>query len=158
VSRVILLCGLPGAGKTTVAVRLAEEHGGVRLSPDEWMRALRVDLFDQAMRGRIEQLQWELAQRLAVLGNTVLIEWGTWARAERDEVRRWCRENGVAVELRYLDVPFEVLWDRVSRRNGLPGEAVLERDDLRRWADELFEAPTKDELALFDPPRAAGPP
>lgn len=38
--RVHLLCGLPGAGKTTYAARLAAENSAVRFSLDEWMLRL----------------------------------------------------------------------------------------------------------------------
>ncbi|HTL87027.1 MAG TPA: AAA family ATPase, partial [Acidimicrobiia bacterium] len=32
--RLILLCGLPGSGKTTVARELARSHRALRFSPD----------------------------------------------------------------------------------------------------------------------------
>ena len=143
--RVILLCGLAGAGKTTVAKTI----DGVRMSPDEWMRALDIDLWEPAPRQRIEALQWTLTQELALRGETVVIEWGVWSRAERDRVRGWCRENDVAVELRYLDVPIEELVGRLEIRNAQPGEVMITADVLRYWST-IFEAPTAEELALFD--------
>jgi predicted kinase len=146
----VLVCGLPGSGKTTTARRLSVERNGVRLCPDEWMRALGIDLFDDATRADVERLQWALAKDILSAGVTVVIEWGTWARAERDEVRETCRALGVGVELVYLDVPLDVLWARVSARNEQPDEPVIERDALLRWSIEDFEAPTPDELALFD--------
>ena len=124
----------------------------MRLCPDEWMGALAIDLFDQRARADVERLQWALAQELLALGITVIIEWGTWARAERDAIRRRCRELGAAVELHHLDAPLEELWERIADRNRLPGEAMLSREDLLHWSSALFEAPTPLELALFDPP------
>jgi predicted kinase len=157
--RVVLVCGLPGAGKTTVARQLAAELGAVRMSPDEWMDALAIDLWDQPARGRIESLQWRLTLELLALGVTVIIEWGLWTRAERDQLRRQVRAAGGHIELRFLDVPVEELWRRLEARNAVPQPAwtVIERDHLLEWAAE-FEAPTADELALFDAPeRVSGP-
>ena len=55
--RLIIVCGLPGAGKTTHAKALASGLGAVRFSPDEWMDALAIDLYDEERRARIEALQ-----------------------------------------------------------------------------------------------------
>ena len=83
----IIVCGLPGSGKTTHAKQVEAKLGAVRFSPDEWMNALEIDLYDSQMREQIEALQWTFAQHLLKLGQTVIIEWGTWARAERDALR-----------------------------------------------------------------------
>jgi predicted kinase len=151
--RAILVCGLPGAGKTTVSRRLAGELGAVRMSPDEWMDALAIDLWDQPGRARIEALQWTVASELIRLGVTVIIEWGLWTRRERDALRDQVHTLGGQVELRYLDVPMDELWRRVEARNARPGPAwtVIDRPSLLAWF-EAFEAPTPEELALYDVP------
>src|SRR3954471_1695995 len=95
--RLIIVCGLPGSGKTTHARRMAAEFGAVRLCPDEWMAALSIDLHDEDKRGKIEALQWALGQELIARGQVVIIEWGTWGRGERDKLRIQARTLGAAV-------------------------------------------------------------
>ena len=79
-ARLVLLCGLPASGKTTLARELADAYGAVRLNPDEWESALGVDPFDEGFQVRLEAQFWELTQRLLVLGTSVVLEWGFWAR------------------------------------------------------------------------------
>jgi predicted kinase len=143
----IIVCGLPGSGKTTHAKLLQTRLGAIRFSPDEWMDALALDLYDEARRERIEALQWQLGQELLALGLTVIIEWGTWGRSERDTLRLGARALGAAVELHYLSAPVEVLVDRIQRR--CAEKPLIERDQLLRWV-ETFQEPTPEEIALFD--------
>src|SRR6266480_6943557 len=125
--RLVLLCGLPASGKTALARELADAYDAVRLNPDEWESALGVDPFDQGFQARLEAEFWELAQRLLVLGTSVVLEWGFWARSERDEKREAARTLGVAVELRFLDAPYEELVMRVGDRQVAGGLATTER-------------------------------
>jgi predicted kinase len=121
-SRLIIVCGLPGSGKTTLAKVLESRLRAVRFSPDEWMDALSLNLWDEERRGKIEALQWKFGQELLALGLTVIIEWAG------------------------------VLFDRIQRR-GME-KPPIERDAVSRWF-ELFQAPTPEELALFDKPLIA---
>src|SRR5216684_5262202 len=150
--RLIIVCGLPGSGKTTHAKLLQARLGAIRLSPDEWMDALALDLYDEARRENVEALQWRLGQELLALGLTVIIEWGTWGRSERDTLRLGARVLGAAVELHYLSAPADVLFDRIQRR-GMENPPI-ERDALSQWF-EMFQAPTPEEMALFDQPLVA---
>jgi hypothetical protein len=60
---------------------------------------------------------------------------------------------GAAVELRFLDAPVELLWERVRERGVEQrlGSAPITRDHLEQWEAEL-ERPDDAELALYDPP------
>jgi predicted kinase len=81
------------------------------------------------------------------------LDFGLWARVERDEMRSVARGLGVGVELHYLTAPVDELWRRVEPRNSEPpwdAEPIL-RSHLDEWA-LAFEAPDATELALFDSP------
>ena len=145
--RLIVVCGLPGSGKTTLALALESRLHAIRFSPDDWMDALSVSLYDEDVRERIEALQWKLAQDLLAQGLTVIIEWGTWAGSERDTLRLGARALGAAVELHYLTAPVGVLFERLQRRGR--ENPPIERDALARWM-EIFQVPTAEEMALFD--------
>jgi predicted kinase len=151
--RLIIVCGLPGSGKTTLAKELEGRLRAIRFCPDEWMDALSIDIYDEERRAKIEALQWKIGQELLAHGLTILIEWGTWGRSERDALRLGARALGAAVELHCLHAPADVLFERIQRR-GME-KPPIERKALSRWF-EIFQEPTDEEMALFDEPLVAG--
>lgn len=48
-----LICGLPGAGKTTLAKQLENEYSAFRLCPDEWIAQILADPNDIAELDRL---------------------------------------------------------------------------------------------------------
>ncbi|GAB4455864.1 MAG: AAA family ATPase [Armatimonadaceae bacterium] len=151
----ILICGLPGAGKTTLARQLEQSRQAVRLCPDAWIKAVIADESDRAeldrLRDPVEKLQWEMAQRLLTLGVTVILENGFWSREERTAFRTQAQALGAAVELHYLQVPKDELWRRIEQRNrDLDNESFYNsRDEVEEWW-RVFEPPDPEELAAFD--------
>jgi predicted kinase len=152
-ARLILTCGLPGAGKTALARQLAADRSALRLTKDEWLRALGSSPWDEPTRVKVEHELWRLAQEVLRLGVSVVLDFGLWARIERDEMRSAARGLGVGVELHCLDVPTDELWRRIQARNSQPpwDSHPIRRADLDGWLS-LFQAPDAAELALFDPP------
>lgn len=149
--RLVIVCGLPGSGKTTHAKRVERTLRAIRFCPDEWLSAMEIDLWEEGTRARIEKLQWKLAQNVLALGHNVVIEWGTWARSERDALRTGARALGAAVELHFLDPPVDVLFERIRARNRESPPITL--DDVKKWT-EVFDRPSAEEMALFDPASA----
>jgi predicted kinase len=147
------MCGLPGSGKTTVALELESSEHAVRLCPDEWIAMLGGDGYDEALRERVEEKLWQLAVQLLERGVSVILENGFWTRRERDRLRLAARQLGVGVELRFLNVEINELWCRLALRNNALPYATFEvtKTALFGWV-ELFEPPGDEELALFDPP------
>lgn len=152
-ARLILTCGLPAAGKTTLARQLGADRSAVRLTKDEWLTALGSSPWDRPTGEKVEHELWRLAQEILRLGLSVVLDFGLWARIERDEMRSVARGLGVGVELHYLEVPTDELWRRIQARNSQPpwDGYPIGRADLDGWLP-LFQAPDAAELALFDPP------
>jgi predicted kinase len=150
-----LLCGLPGAGKTTLAKQLEQERPALRLSPDEWIAEIIADASDQEeldrLRTPVEAVQWEVAKKLLTLGVDVILEWGFWSREERQRYRSHGEALGARVETVFLEVSREELWTRLSKRNAdLPsGAFVVTEDQLNLWWS-WFEPPSAEELKLND--------
>jgi predicted kinase len=151
----ILICGLPGAGKTTLAKRLEASRRAVRLCPDGWIKAAMKDGSDKDERSRlrevIEGLQWTLALKLLALDLTVILENGFWSRGERENVRAAGQALGARVELHYLNVPPEELWRRIERRNAEPGgdSFHITREELEQWRP-WFHVPVPDEVQAYN--------
>jgi predicted kinase len=156
-TRLVLICGLPASGKSTLARQLAPQLPAVRLDKDSWAIQLGRDPWDEEFRVRLERQLWMHSQDLLAQGQSVILEWGHWARVERDEKRLGARALGVGVELHYLAVPLEELIERAERRN-LSGEwtaAPMTSAHFEEWAT-MFQPPDEAEVLLFDKPVTDG--
>ena len=152
-----LMVGLPGSGKTTEAKRLEKEYHALRLTPDEW----HIYLFGNDFKNdghdeehderhtRVEALMWDTAEKVLRLGVDVILDFGCWAKEERDEFRRKAALAGAGFQIHYMSCPLEELWRRIQKRNDMAGNEVvfpISRENLELW-NSFFEPPTEEELA-----------
>jgi predicted kinase len=146
-----LMVGLPCSGKTTLARKLEHEYSALRLTPDEWqLRLFGQDAEDPEHNVRhalIEALLWEVASRALVLGTNVILDFGFWAREEREDYRSRAKELGASSEVHFLDVSEEELLRRLARRNAqrAPMAFRIPEEMMQPWV-ALFQKPTLDEL------------
>ncbi|HEY7833199.1 MAG TPA: AAA family ATPase [Ktedonobacterales bacterium] len=147
----IAICGLPGSGKTTIAKEVATTRGAVRICTDEWVAALGVDFWDDAFRHKLQVRLYDHGLTLLQLGQSVIVEDGVWRRDERDSYREVAHKLGAAIELHYLDVPFDELWRRLEARNAMGAyDTVPITKELLKACYSRFQRPDEAELALFD--------
>ena len=147
----ILMCGLPGSGKTTRARELELERHALRLTPDEWIArlfgtGLTLPTLDWC-RDPVEAVQWAVAERALSLGVNVILDFGFWSRSEREGFRSRAAALGARSEVHFLDAPREVLLARLAARNAeLPAYTFhVTEVQLNAWWN-LFEPPAADEL------------
>jgi hypothetical protein len=153
-----LMVGLPCSGKTTAARELEEAHSALRLTTDEWHVRLFGDDFSDPddpvheqhneRHSVLEQLLWQCAARALSLGVNVILDFGFWTRAEREQFRTRARELAVDFRIHYAEAPEQVLLERLEARNAnLPAGAFhIDPAELRAWF-ALFEPPSASELS-----------
>ena len=146
-----LMVGLPCSGKTTLARQLEHERSALRLTPDEW----QVALFGQdeeepehdARHSLIEAMLWKIASRALQLGTNVILDFGFWAREEREDYRSRAKQLGASSEVHFLDVPADELLRRLAVRNSQPSQTsfYIPEAMMKPWI-AFFQRPTPDEL------------
>jgi len=150
-----LMVGLPCSGKTTLARALEHRHSALRLTPDEWHIRLfgqdAEDLEHDCRHSLIEALLWEVASRALALGIDVVLDFGFWAREEREDYRSRARLLGASSEVHFLDVPDRELLRRLAQRNAQPSALAFQIPEamMRPWIAS-FQKPTPDELQRRD--------
>jgi predicted kinase len=146
-----LMVGLPCSGKTTRARKFEHEYSALRLTPDEW----HVGLFGQdaeepehdARHSLIEAMLWNIASRALELGTNVILDFGFWAREEREDFRLRAKQLGASSEIHFLDVSEDELLRRLEERNSRPAQESFHISEaaMKPWI-VFFQRPTPDEL------------
>ena len=78
----------------------------------------------------------------------MILDWGFWSRAERDDYRDRATRLGARTELHYLEVETSQLWQRLEARKAelLSVSASITIAQLEQYS-RVFQPPTSDKLA-----------
>lgn len=152
-----LTIGLPGTGKTTAARRIEEEQGALRLTKDEWIKALYGRDNPASASDVIEGRLIQIGMRALALGVNVVIDYGLWSRDERAALRHAAAEIGAVVVLRYFDLTVAEQRKRLDKRQAEARHETwpMSEQELTEWAVKI-DIPTPGELdgnePIGDPP------
>jgi predicted kinase len=147
VATLILMVGLPAAGKTTRARELAAAHQALRLTPDHWMIPLFGDSMADGKRFVLEGRLISVALQALRLGTSVVLDYGLWARDERSALRWLARADGAACRVVYLPVDKDVQLARIARRQETEPHQTfpMSEADVDKWRKQ-FQVPDAAEL------------
>jgi predicted kinase len=121
--RVYLMCGIAGAGKTTLANKLVEK-GFIRLSIDEYIWAQFGKYNIDYQPGQYPELQKEaehqLEQELITYlkrKQSLVIDYSFWKRSNREKYRALIESYGVECIILFLKVDYGTLKSRLKNRS-----------------------------------------
>jgi predicted kinase len=152
----LLMVGLPGAGKTTQAKQLALAHRALRLTPDHWMIPLFGEPIADGKRFVLEGRLISVALQALRLGTSVVLDYGLWGRDERSALRWLARSAGAACQVVYLPVDKDVQLARIAHRQATSPHQTfpMSEADVDQWREQ-FQIPDAAELGGGEIP---GPP
>ena len=147
-AKIVALCGKICAGKSTLARKLRDELNAVVLNSDELTLALPFD-HDETYPV-IRPYLWRKAAEIARAGANVVLDFGFWTRADRDEARAFFSEAGIELQWHYVSVTDEEWRRNIAARNekvrlGEESSYFVDEGLMRKCLD-LFEEPQPDEL------------
>jgi predicted kinase len=152
----LLMVGLPGAGKTTRAKELAVAHRALRLTPDEWMIPLFGEPMADGKRFVLEGRLITVALQALRLGTSVVLDYGLWGRDERSALRWLARSVRASCQVVYLPVDKDVQLARIAHRQATTPHRTfpMTEADVDTWRQQ-FQVPDAAEL---DGSEIPGPP
>jgi predicted kinase len=147
-----LTVGLPGTGKTTEARRIEVEKKALRLTKDEWVKALYGLANPSSASDVIEGRLIDIGLRAIELGVNVVIDFGLWGRDERSALRQAAADLGAAVEMRYLELAPTEQRRRLDQRQIEEPHTTwhMSDEELTKWA-AVISIPTSGELDGSEP-------
>jgi len=147
-----LTVGLPGTGKTTAARRIEVEQRALRLTKDEWVKALYGHENPPSAQDVIEGRLIQIGLRALELGNNVVIDYGLWGRDERSALRDAAAGLGAVVEMHYFELTPAEQRSRLDQRLAEASHTTwhMSEEELDEWAAN-FDIPTPGELDGSEP-------
>jgi len=147
-----LTVGLPGTGKTTAARRIEAERPALRLTKDEWMKALYGAENPESASDVLEGRLVAIALRTLELGTDVVLDFGLWSRDERSALRRAAADRGAEVVMLYCSLDPAEQRRRLDRRQAEAPHTTwpMTTAELEDWAAR-FDVPTPGEIDGDEP-------
>lgn len=145
-----LICGKIGAGKSTLAKRLAARPATLLIGEDHWTSTLypeELETIDDYRR-LSARLRAAMAPHIVAIlnaGLSVVLDFPANTLTQRGWMRELINESGAPHELHLLDMPDALCLERLHRRNESGEHPFLVTDEEFAQFTRHFVPPTPDE-------------
>ncbi|MBD1923061.1 AAA family ATPase [Microcoleus sp. FACHB-831] len=157
--RLILMSGLSGSGKSTVAAQLARKIGAIHMRSDAVRKHLGgvplaekggAELYSAEMTQKTYNRLLELGIKLASQGWTVILD----AKYDRQQLRgdaiAKCQSHNLTPQILHCTAPDQVLRDRLSSRAGDVSDATADLLAAQQAAAEPFTQAEQTYVTTID--------
>ncbi len=149
--KLTFFCGKMGVGKSTKAMELEKEEGGVLISEDEWLSALYPNKilsindyveYSSLLKSQIKKL----VQAILTEGTNVIMDFPANTVTQRNWFRSVFTEIDAQHNLVFIDLPNEVCLSQIEkRRREQPERAATDTPIMFEQITKYFVAPSLDE-------------
>lgn len=150
-ARLLIMCGLPFAGKSTLAQALAKRLGAVHMETDVINTERGLGLDGTAITAREWARTYREAYRhveaLLCEGRSVLYDAVNYRRVQRDQLRRIAWRCGAATQVVWVTTPAAQAQERLAANRVHPVRFDVRDEDFAEVV-RRFEPPTADEHVL----------
>lgn len=155
-SKIHIVFGPQGAGKSTYSKLLAAERNGVHISIDDWMWKLYGEDLPKPMNykwimdrvERCEQKIWSLSESIAKCGCEVILDLGFMKLAKRKLFQTLAYDENLSTQLHFVNAPHSIRRKRVLERNVEKGETFSFEvtPGMFDFMETEFQSPIEKEL------------
>ena len=151
-----LIVGNTGSGKTTYSAILKRKTNGIVFSIDKWNKILFLadKKHDDGLEWFLERIDrsetmiMELLQQLESSKTDSILDLGLSKFEHREKFRKFAISNEYELKIHFLDIPKEIRYQRVMKRNNEKGstyefEVTKENFD---FMESCFEKPSVEEI------------
>lgn len=153
--KLYILCGIPFAGKTTIAQKISEKLGFIKVDLDEvkfqlFGNSIKDEDIDQKGWNKIYQRMYGLIEKHLKDGKTVIQDAGNFTKSERSVVRDIAEKLGVEVITIFVATP-----EHIAKERLLANKQKLNRFDITlasfQSAAQEMQIPQDDEnVVMYD--------
>ena len=151
------ICGKICSGKSYYAKQIKEKENAVILSKDEATYELidnKQGEFYNVFAERVNKYLMKKAVEIVKAGRNIILDWGFWTKAERQETTKYFNQFGIDVEWHYIDIE-QTRWEQlIEERNikiqsGNGGSDIYVDEGLLNKLLSKIEEPPRDEMDIW---------
>lgn len=157
-NKVILMCGVSGAGKTTFS-KEKEKDGYIRLSIDELIwedygvygvdyKSEEYEKVSALSSTKMKELTIKYVQK----GKIVIVDSSFWSKSHRDSYRKLLEDYEVEIQVVYLKADYAILKKRLEIRNQTQtanSAFPITEDILKRFYSGFEEPINENEIVII---------